>query len=370
MQLVAPLRMNGNYLYDFGFQALASAPSTYMTIGRAYYDTVANAPRFYNGTTWDLKATDSALLGGSAGSFYLSRTNHTGSQTASTISDLATVVKAYKLSDFAAPVANVAMGGFTLTGLNTAPNASGQAAEYSWVLNQISASAGGTNIKSIKDPVRVLFTTNQAALSGIPTSGNADNVTLSAGDRVLLTGQTTTSQNGIWLVQSGAWTRPTDYTGATTVEPGTEVLVNEGTANGGTVWRISTTTAITVDTTGTAWQQINKINTYSNGNGLSLTGTVFAVVAVASGGITVSGSGVAVDRTLVPMRYSVLIGDGAALSYVVTHNLNQLDCMVVVREVSTGNIVYPDVTLSGVNTCTVAFGSAPASNAYKVTVIG
>jgi hypothetical protein len=56
-------------------------------------------------------------------------------------------------------------------------------------------------------PVKVAALSNVASLSGPQTVGG---VSLVAGDRVLLTAQTTASQNGPWVVQSGAWTRPDD----------------------------------------------------------------------------------------------------------------------------------------------------------------
>ena len=75
----------------------------------------------------------------------------------------------------------------------------------------------GTNLKgdlqSLADrdvllaPVRVVALSNVTSLSGAQTVGG---VSLVAGDRVLLAAQTTATQNGPWVVQSGAWTRPGD----------------------------------------------------------------------------------------------------------------------------------------------------------------
>lgn len=76
---------------------------------------------------------------------------------------------------------------------------------------------------AIKDPVLVLFdvawegranvqavsVSNISSLNGLPT---IDGRTLTDGQRALLTNQTTQSQNGIWVVHSGPWTRPTDFT--------------------------------------------------------------------------------------------------------------------------------------------------------------
>ena len=367
MIIVSTIKANQNQIQQGVFHVLGSAPASPVA-GQFYWDSALLAPRWYDGTGWTSKATDSALLNGQNAAYYLARANHSGTQLAATISDLATTVQGYKLNQFAAPNANIPMAGFTFTGLNTAPNAAGQAAEYSWVLAQVSAAASG--VKAIKDPVRCLFAV-QTTLSGIPTTGAADGLTLAAGDRVLVTGNTTQSENRIWLVQSGAWTAPTDFNASSQVEPGTEVLVQEGTLYTGTVWRITNATAITLGTTAITWQQINKINTYTAGNGLLLTGVSFAVVAVANGGITVSGAGVSVDRTVVPNRYATTIGDGSTITFGITHNLNTLDVMPICREISTGFILYPDYTITAVNTLTVTFGGyVPAANNIRITVIG
>lgn len=52
-----------------------------------------------------------------------------------------------------------------------------------------------------------LFTAVNMTLSGIQT---IQGVTLVAGDRILLGGQNTASQNAVWIVASGAWTHATD----------------------------------------------------------------------------------------------------------------------------------------------------------------
>jgi len=62
------------------------------------------------------------------------------------------------------------------------------------------------------------------------------------------------------------------------------------------------------------------------------------------------------------------IGDGAAVSYTVTHSLNTKDVSVDVYDLATGATVYPDVTRGTVNAVTVAFDVAPTTNQYRVLV--
>jgi hypothetical protein len=90
-----------------------------------------------------------------------------------------------------------------------------------------------------------------------PVSGGTsvviDGMTISAGAVVLEADQTTASQNGLWVASSGAWTRPSNFASGSTVAPGTQVSVLQGTANGGTTWILTNTANVTVDTTAQTW---------------------------------------------------------------------------------------------------------------------
>lgn len=94
-----------------------------------------------------------------------------------------------------------------------------------------------------KAPVRAV-STSQILLSGTQT---IDGIVLSAGDRVLVNGQTTSSQNGIYLVAAGAWVRPSDAsTGSQLVAAA--FFVDEGVLNAVTSWVQQTPAPITVGT--------------------------------------------------------------------------------------------------------------------------
>ena len=79
--------------------------------------------------------------------------------------------------------------------------------------------------------VRALRDSNVAALTGTIT---VDGVSLVAGDRVLLTAQGTGSQNGVWVVQAGAWARPDDF-GVGQAFAGTIVTIDGGIASRGSI---------------------------------------------------------------------------------------------------------------------------------------
>ena len=70
------------------------------------------------------------------------------------------------------------------------------------------------------------------------------------------------------------------------------------------------------------------------------------------------------------LRYAETIGDNAASSFVVTHNLNTADVSVTVKETATGDIVIPDVEITSVDSVTVSFAAVPGTDTYRVIVLG
>jgi phage-related tail fiber protein len=100
-----------------------------------------------------------------------------------------------------------------------------------------------------KDTVRAATTAN-ITLSGTQT---LDGVALAVNARVLVKNQTTASQNGLYAVASGAWSRTSDA--LRTIEPDMAVRVSEGNANAHTAWVLTTQNPITIDTTALTYQQ-------------------------------------------------------------------------------------------------------------------
>lgn len=99
---------------------------------------------------------------------------------------------------------------------------------------------------AMKPDVRATTTAN-ITLSGTQT---VDTVALVAGDRVLVKNQTTTSQNGIYIVAAGAWARAADLDSPEDFANGVTMRVREGsTGNAGQFYYLSTTTVVVVGTT-------------------------------------------------------------------------------------------------------------------------
>jgi hypothetical protein len=222
-----------------------------------------------------------------------------------------------------------------------------------------------------KQPVRVATTTNGTLATAYANGQSVDGVVLATGNRILLKNQTTAADNGIYVVAaSGAPTRAVDADGGTELEPGTAVTVTEGTVNGDKVYIITSDAAITVGTTAQTWSVLGGGNTYTASNGVQLVGADFRAVADPAGGLTVGASGIGIDTSVVTRKASANIGNGASTSIAFAHNLGTQDITVSVREVSSQAGILCDWVATDINTVTITFATAPATNAFRATVIG
>lgn len=185
------------------------------------------------------------------------------------------------LSDLDPPTASVDMDGEKIVNLGT-PSSDTDAATKAYV---DSVAAG----LSVKDAVRAA-TTGNITLSG---SQGIDNVTVIAGDRVLVKNQSTASQNGIYVVASGSWSRATDADTDAEVTSGIFVLVTEGTTNGAKGFVLTTPDPITVGSTGLTFTQFNQaspstLSVQDEGVALQTAATALNFVG---DGVTATGAG-------------------------------------------------------------------------------
>lgn len=196
--------------------------------------------------------------------------------------------------------ADQSMGGFKLTTLADALNPQDG-------VNLRTAQAMMAGI-GLQVRVRGVATTNQG-LTGLPTN---DGITYVATEVILLTAQTTASQNGPWVVASGAWTRPTYWAAASSQKPAL-FYVNEGTVNADTKWTTLTDGTITVDTTALSITKDTTGSSYFAGNGILLTGSTFstklgnALAFDGSNNITITPNGASLNVS----ASGIKITDGA-----------------------------------------------------------
>jgi phage-related tail fiber protein len=125
----------------------------------------------------------------------------------------------------------------------------------------------------IKPSVKVA-TTADITLSGTQT---IDGIALVSGDRVLVKNQTTGSQNGIYVVAAGAWTRAWDSNNSAEVSPGIFTFVEQGTTNGDSGWVLTTDAPITLDSTELTFSQFSGAGQIIAGTGLTKSGNTLSI---------------------------------------------------------------------------------------------
>lgn len=177
----------------------------------------------------------------------LNRASHTGTQLAVTISDFDTQVRTSRLDQMADPTAAISMNGQNIKNLTT-PTSATDATNKAYV-DQV---AGGLDFKG---SVQLCATSNVNI--GTPGPGPIDGVTPSSGYRVLLAGQTTAAQNGIyvWNGASSSMTRAPDADESAEVTGGMYTYVESGAANGSKGYVLATTGTIVLGTTPLAFTQ-------------------------------------------------------------------------------------------------------------------
>ena len=155
-----------------------------------------------------------------------------------------------------------------------------------------------------KQSVRVVTTTNITLAGGAPNI--VDGVSLVTNNRILVTGQSTGSQNGLYYVttvgagSTGTWIRSTDGDATGEIDAGMIVMVTEGTVYADTQWKLITDDPITIGTTALTFVQNYSANSISAGTSNVRVGSS-ANVTVSSAGtanvLTISSTGVVVSGT-------------------------------------------------------------------------
>ena len=175
-----------------------------------------------------------------------------------------------------------------------------------------------------KQATRVVTVTDIALTGGAPNQ--VDGVNLSLNDRILVTGQTTGSQNGLYLVatvgsgSNGTWTRTSDGNENGEIEAGMIVMVTEGVVYQDTQWKLITDNPIYVGTTPLTFTQNYSANSISGGTS-NVTVYSNANVAISSAGtpnvLTVSNAGTYVSGLISATGNVVgnyFIGNGSQLT--------------------------------------------------------
>jgi hypothetical protein len=417
------LNLNKNELLNARIQNLATPPGS-PEIGQVYYDTTLGALRQFNGTVWktytksgdivnDDIASGAAIALSKLATDPLARANHTGTQPASTISDFDTQVRTSALNQMTAPTADVSLNSHKITNLAT-PTTGTDAANKQYVDDAVA----GLNWK---DAVHLLASTN-VTLSGstgtLVIDGHTALDSTDDGYRLLLIGQSTVSQNGIYVYADNGSTytlsRPADAdTPAELI--GTSVFVMEGAAYGTSSWvqsnhylasfadqswvqfngasQITAGTGLskngnTLDVNGTADRitvgvdSVDIASTYVGQTSITTLGTITTGtwngtdVAVADGGTGASTAAGAKANLGFTTKFAgnnpLLTQVSGSVSWEITHTCNSEDVVVQLRERATGNTVEVDVSIVDSDTVVLAWVSSGnvLADTYRVVVVG
>lgn len=192
-------------------------------------------------------------------------------------SGITTFVTGFRLDQFAAPTANVNMNNVRLTGLAEPVNPQDAATK-----NYVDAARSGLDVKA---------SCRAATIGNITLSGaqTIDAIVLAAGDRVLVKDQVAAGANGIYVVALGAWSRASDADTAGEFNSGAFTFVEEGSANGGKGFVLTTPNPISIGFTGLTWTQFSSSGAVGAGTALSFSGSTLNVLADGST-ISVTGS--------------------------------------------------------------------------------
>ena len=136
-------------------------------------------------------------------------------------------------------------------------------------------------VDSVASGLDVRKSVRVATIGNITLSGTQtiDGVALNADDRVLVKGQTDASQNGIYTVAGGTWSRASDANVSSKVTAGMFMFVEEGNTNADNGFVLTTNDTITLDTTDLSFTQFSGAGQITAGTGLSKSGNTLTVDA-------------------------------------------------------------------------------------------
>jgi len=198
-----------------------------------------------------------------------------------------------------------------------------------------------------------------------------DGITLVTGDRVLLKDQTAAATNGIYTFATSSTPMIRSADASTFAELEAAVTTVEEGTSAGSAFR-QTAVNGTLGTTSIAWTAFGTVAP-------AATTTTAGLVIRATQGEVDAGVDTAkyvTPATLVgyasrTRKFTQLIGDGSATSFVVTHNFNTREVLVnVYYESGLFDNIIVDITRSSVDAVTIVFSNPPTSNQFRVVILG
>ena len=372
------LDLNQNQLVKARVENLASAPSTPVS-GQIYYNTASSTLNFYNGSAWvNLAEGDVTSVVAGTG---LSGGGSTGDLTVN-LANTAVTAASYGSASAVGTFTVDAQGRLTAAADATIAVASTAVTDFTEAVQDVAGAAivGTTN--------EVTVTYDDAA--GTITLSQPTDVTV--GGELIVTGNltvngTTTTVNSTTLsvddknIELGSVASPTDTTadgGGITLKGATDktILWENDTDSWDFSQNVNVAATFDYKIAGSSVVNASTLGSGVINSSLATVGTITTGVwtatdvAVLHGGTGASTAAAARTNLGATTKYSATIGDGSATAIAVTHSLGTDDVVCEIYDASTKETVIATVDRTSTDAVTFTFATAPASNAYKVVIIG
>lgn len=327
---VTSINLNKNEIQNARIQNLVSAPLSPVP-GQIYFDTTDDVLKFYSGSSW-VNATGIGEV---------------------TFPDTGVIAGSYGSSS-AIPTFTVDEKG-RLTAAGTVS-----------VATQLDLGAdnahGGYKLDLATDSVK--FVGGEGIDTNYLTDGTLHTITIAAEDA-------TTSNKGIASFDNSDFSVTNGHVSLSdNITIGNDLIVGGNLTVNGTVTSVNTETTTLND-------NIIVLNNNETGNPSQNAG--IEVERGSANNVSIIWNETSDQWTItddgshyfpITRKYTATIGDGLNTSYSLTHDLGTHDYSVQIRDALTNQVVEADIELTSTTTATISFASAPASNSYKVVIIG
>ena len=222
---------------------------------------------------------------------------------------------------------------------------------------QVEALIGAITTGAGLNSVTTVAASNVASLSGLAQTING--VTLNTdGMTVLLVAQTPSTQNGAWVVHSGAWTRPTWFPSGGDAA-GAVIVVQRGSALFDTTWLCTANTGTAViDTNALVFVEITEAGiTVADGTTLQKTGLIYSVKPGGIAAASLAALSVTGPKLAAPAAAGAqLLWDGAQWLHVGTLSATLADASVTIQFGTASQYMWPS-TVDSASARTLTFGN-------------
>jgi hypothetical protein len=221
-----------------------------------------------------------------------------------------------------------------------------------------------------KQATRVITVGDVTLAGGAPSQ--VDGVNLAEDDRVLVTGQSTASQNGLYFVSAlgtganGTWLRTSDGNENGEVQAGMIVMVTEGSLYHDTQWKLTTNNPIVIGTTALTFvinilSQIGGSNTQIQYNNA---GTMGGSANLTWNGTTLYTNGAVSATGNITGNY--ILGNGSQLSGIIT----TVDANTLTGNTLSSNVVTSSLTAVGTLGSLSVTGNVTGGNVSGTNLTG